>query len=113
MYTEVNTTEVRHRKKEPPGTWHAVLLAVDLPLLFPRELTPVGLVAGAHLVVDSGLALSEFGRLGGRQLARLHALRDALLLLFLARLDAPFLRGGRRRPRLGPQERRGHRRGVR
>jgi len=65
-----------------------VQLVVHLRLFLRGQLAAVGLEVVAHCIVDPRLALFQLDGLLGAQRAALHALRDAVLLIFF-----PLLRG--------------------
>ena len=62
----------------------AILFVVDLLFLTGSQLAAVGCTVVAYLLVDSTFLVFNFGSLAGSQLAALHALRDAVLLVLLA-----------------------------
>src|SRR6266576_219971 len=63
---------------------YLILLPVDLLLLRRRQLAAVGRAVRLGFAVDGRFFGFQVSGLTGRQLAALHALRDAVLLIFLA-----------------------------
>jgi len=65
-----------------------VLLVVDLCALLRRELAAVGCATVTHFVVDLRFAIFQVAGFTWSQLARLHAVRDACLLVDSTGVDA-------------------------
>src|SRR5882762_10614846 len=63
---------------------HLILLPVDLFLLRRRQLAAVGRAVRFGLAVDGRFFRFQVSGFTGRQLAALHPLRDAILLIFFA-----------------------------
>src|SRR6266853_5328604 len=61
---------------------HLILLAVDLLLLAGRQRAAIRLAVRSHLLVDALLLLFELGGFSRGQLPALHALGNAVLLIF-------------------------------
>src|SRR5208283_2390232 len=76
---------------------HLVLLLVDLLLFGRRQLSAVGSAVGAGFAIDRRFLRFQLGSFTGSQLAALHALRDAVLLIFLALCNLGLLRWCRAR----------------
>src|SRR5271166_4724725 len=60
----------------------AILLAIDLTMLGWGQMAAVGRAIGFHFMIDRGFTAFQVRSFAGRQLAALHALRDAVLLVF-------------------------------
>ena len=73
-----------------------VLLVVDLGAFLRCESAAVGCAIVAHFVVDFGFAIFQVTGFARSQLAGLHAVRDACLLVDFTGVDAAHCR--RRRP---------------
>src|SRR5215467_12224538 len=66
---------------------HFVLLPIDLRLLLLRQLAAVGGAVGADFLIDGRFFLLKIGSFAGGELSALHAVRDAVLLIFRALAD--------------------------
>jgi len=64
-----------------------VLLAVNLALFFIGEIAAVLSTVVTDFAVETGFLVLQVRRFPGRELARLHALGDTILLVLLARLN--------------------------
>src|SRR4029077_13695364 len=78
---------------------HLVLLLVDLRFFGGRQFSAVRRAGGACFLIDGRFLLFEVGGFAGSQLAALHAVGDAVLLVLFALRDAGIrlLLGFRRR----------------
>jgi hypothetical protein len=71
-----------------------ILLPINLPLLRGRKLPAIERALSANLFIHGSFLIFKMSRLARCQLAGLHALRDTILLIFLALPDpASCLRG--------------------
>src|ERR1700687_3885262 len=66
------------------GVGVGILLAVDLAALGPSQLAAIGCTVIVDFMIDGRFAAFEVSGFSGGQLAALHSLSDALLLIALA-----------------------------
>src|SRR3981189_3061194 len=67
----------------------AILLAGDLGALLRRQLAAVGLTVRANLMIDSCLISFQMSGFSLSQLAAFDAIRDPIMLVFLALANGP------------------------